>query len=61
MGCTTYVHFEQVGIGMKLLCLLFIFVSLIRYDCKFAIFIVKHWLFFGGEAKIETFFKITYF
>ena len=61
MECATYVHFEKVGIGMKLLCLLFIlYAFLIRWYGKFAIFIVEHCLFFGGETKLEIFFKITY-
>ena len=53
-------HFEQVGIGMKLSCLLFIFLQVFLCDGKFAIFIVKHCLVFGVEMKLEIFFNITH-
>ena len=56
MECATFVHFEKVGIGMKLLCLLFIlYAFLIRWYGKFAIFIVEHCLFFWGGDETRNF------
>ena len=50
MECATYVHLKKVGIGMKLLRLLFIlYAFLTRWYGKFATFIVEHCLFFGGR------------